>query len=97
MNKENIAEFNTHSLENGAVSNLPIEVVVSVGKTRPELRELLRLNESSVLTLDRQIDSPVELLVGDKCIAKGQLEEIPTQDGKNQLAVRLTEIITEKL
>ena len=67
--------------------SVPIEVTVSVGKARPLVRDLVGLGENAVLTLDRQIDDPVELFVGDQMVARGQLEEI---DG--QPAVRLTEI-----
>lgn len=68
-------------------SQVPIEITVSVGKARPQVRELLRLGRDAVLTLDRRVDDPVELYVGDRLIARGELQE---QDG--QLAVRLTEV-----
>ncbi|TMV10649.1 FliM/FliN family flagellar motor switch protein [Arenibacterium halophilum] len=70
---------------------VPIEITVSVGKARPLIRELLDMGENSVLTLDRRVEDPVELYIGDRLVARGQLEEL---DGENegQLAVRLTEI-----
>lgn len=72
-------------------SAVPVDVVVSVGRARPLVRDLVQLVENSVLTLDRRVDDPVELYVGDRLIARGHLEE---QDGEaqGQLAVRLTEI-----
>lgn len=70
---------------------VPIEIMISVGRARPLIRELLQLTENSVLTLDRRIDDPVELFVGDRLIARGILEEV--EDGPpGQLAVRLTEV-----
>lgn len=70
---------------------VPIEIMVVVGKARPLIRELVGLGENAVLTLDKRVEDPVELYVGDKLVARGQLEEL---DGDNagQLAVRLTEI-----
>ena len=49
------------------------------------------LGENAVLTLDKRVEDPVELYVGDRMVARGQLEEL---EGENagQLAVRLTEI-----
>ena len=72
-------------------TSVPIEVVVSVGKARPLVRDLVQLGENMILTLDRRVDDPVELYVGDRLIARGELEEIDG-DTPGQLAVRLTEI-----
>ncbi|MEQ5872000.1 FliM/FliN family flagellar motor switch protein [Sagittula sp. NFXS13] len=73
-------------------TTVPIEITVSVGKARPLVRELLQLNEGSVLTLDKQLDDPVELYVGEKLIGIGVLEVVEG-DGHGQLAVRLTEVV----
>lgn len=73
-------------------TSVPIEITVSVGRARPLVRELLQLNEGSVLTLDKQLDDPVELYVGDKLIGIGVLEVVEG-DGPGQLAVRLTEVV----
>jgi flagellar motor switch protein FliN len=70
---------------------VPIEITVSVGKARPMVRELLRLAPDSVLVLDRRVADPVELYVGDKLIARGELEELEGAQA-GQLAVRLTEV-----
>ncbi len=72
-------------------AQVPIEVTISVGRARPLVRDLLRLSKDAVLQLDRRVDDPVELYVGDRLIARGELTEM---DGENagQLAVRLTEV-----
>ncbi|MEG3661831.1 FliM/FliN family flagellar motor switch protein [Celeribacter halophilus] len=72
-------------------SQVPIEITISVGKARPLVKDLLKLQSDSVLPLDRNIEDPVELYVGDKLIARGELQEM---DGgqAGQLAVRLTEV-----
>lgn len=71
-------------------TSVPIEITVCVGKARPLIRDLVMLGENAVLTLDKSVDDPVDLYVGDRLIARGLLEE---QDGKGQLVVRLTEVI----
>lgn len=70
---------------------VPIEIVISVGKARPRVSELLRMTRDTVLPLDRRVEDPVELYVGDRLIARGELQEL---DGERegQLAVRLTEV-----
>lgn len=72
-------------------SQVPIEVTISVGRARPLVRDLLRMSKDAILQLDRRVDDPVELYVGDRLIARGELTEL---DGENagQLAVRLTEV-----
>lgn len=72
-------------------TQIPIEITISVGKARPLLRDLLRLRRDAVLPLDRRVDDPVELYVGDKLIARGELTELDG-DQAGQLAVRLTEV-----
>lgn len=70
---------------------VPIEITISVGKARPQVRDLLRLQRDAVLPLDRRVDDPVELYVGDRLIARGELQELDG-DQAGQLAVRLTEV-----
>lgn len=72
-------------------SQVPIEITISVGKARPLVRDLLRLGRDAVLTLDRRVDDPVELYIGGRLIARGELQELDG-DQSGQLAVRLTEV-----
>ena len=74
----------------GAFLGVPIEVTISVGKARPLVSELVELRRDSVLTLDSTIDDPVELYIGDRLIARGELQEIGDNSGR--LGVRLTEV-----
>ncbi|WP_299286955.1 FliM/FliN family flagellar motor C-terminal domain-containing protein [uncultured Tateyamaria sp.] len=71
---------------------VPIEITVSVGRARPMVRDLVMLGSNAVLTLDKRVDDPVDLFVGNKLIARGKLEEADGDDD-GQLVVRLTEII----
>lgn len=72
-------------------AQVPIEIVISVGRARPLVRDLLKLGKDAVLPLDRRVDDPVELFVGDRLIARGELQEMEG-DASGQLAVRLTEV-----
>ena len=49
------------------------------------------MGENAILTLDKRIEDPVDLYVGDQLVARGLLEEVEG-DHAGQLAVRLTEI-----
>ena len=74
------------------LTSVPIEITVSVGRARPLVRDLLKLEEGSVLVLDKRIEDPVELYVGDQLIGIGALEVVEG-DGQSVLAVRLTEVV----
>lgn len=76
-------------------AQVPIEITISVGRARPAVRDLLRLGRDAILPLDRRVDDPVELYVGDRLIARGELTEMEG-DMAGQLAVRLTEVANLK-
>ncbi len=72
-------------------TRVPIEITVSVGRARPLVRDLLALGQDAVLPLDRRVEDPVELYVGDRLIARGELQELEGE-AEGRLAVRLTEV-----
>lgn len=77
-------------------TSVPIEITVSVGKSRPLVRDLVSLGNNAILPLDKKLNDPVELFVGDKLIARGMLEESEDSvDG--QLVVRLIEVLQSDL
>ncbi len=86
---ENLQEMKTSA--SAAFNRVPIEIRVTVGKAKPTIKELLSLTQNAVLTLDKKVNDPVELYVGDKLIARGELEELDG-DQEGQLAVRLIEV-----
>lgn len=76
------------------LNSVPLEITISVGKARPTLREMMSFAPNDVLSLDKRIDDPVELYVGDKLIARGELQQLEGGE-PGQLAVRLTEVPTQ--
>ena len=82
----------TRSRPETPFSQVPIEIIVSVGRARPTVGELLDLDAEAVLALDRRVEDPVELYVGDRLIARGELMEMDDEQA-GQLAVRLIELV----
>lgn len=72
-------------------NRVPIEIKVTVGKAHPSVGELLQLEQNALLPLDKRVSDPVELYVGDKLIACGELEELDGEQ-EGQLAVRLIKV-----
>jgi len=83
-------EVEQSASKSSAFMGVPIEIVVSVGKARPLVSDLVKLRRDSVITLDSKIDDPVEIFIGERLIARGELQEMEEQEGK--LGVRLTEV-----
>ncbi|PRY93196.1 flagellar motor switch protein FliN/FliY [Hasllibacter halocynthiae] len=75
--------------DRAAFSDMPIEVTIALGNARPTLGELMALTDGSVLPLDRGVEDPVDLFVGERLIGRGILEEGPDGEG---LQVRLVEV-----
>lgn len=92
---EPTANTRGEALSGNPFTRVPIEVRVSVGRARPTVRELLNLKRDAVLHLDRSVSDPVELYVGERLIARGELEELDG-DMAGQLAVRLTEVAEDQ-
>ncbi len=74
-----------------AFLGVPVEMTISVGKAKPLISDLLSLSQGAVVPLDSRIDDPVEVYIGDKLIARGELQEIEGEEGK--LGVRLTQVV----
>ncbi|MEL7137409.1 MAG: FliM/FliN family flagellar motor switch protein [Pseudomonadota bacterium] len=74
-----------------AIFSVPIDVVVAVGQAQPVIGELLAMRRDTVLPLAARVDDPVQIMVGDRIIARGELEELGDDGGR--LGVRLTEVV----
>ena len=74
-----------------AIFSVPVDVVVSVGQARPVIGELLAMRRDMVLPLSSRVDDPVQIMVGNRVIARGELEEMGEESGR--LGVRLTEVV----
>lgn len=94
MDNADLSNGENGPIGNGLLQQIPIEVVISVGKARPLIKDLLCLAENAVLPLDRRVDDPVELYIGDRLIGRGELQELEGGE-QGQLAIRLTEVIND--
>lgn len=67
--------------------NIQVEVTVRLGRTRQTVAQLSSMGADDVLVLDQTIEDGVEICVGDKVIARGEL----TGDGspEERLCVRI--------
>lgn len=76
-----------HSLD--FILDIPLRVSVEVGRTRILIRDLLQLGQGSVVELTKFAGEPLEMLVNDKLIARGEVVVVNEKFG-----LRLTDIIS---
>ena len=69
------------------ILDVQVPIAVRFGKRQMLLEDILKLGHGSVIELDRSADEPVELLVNDKLLAKG---EVVVADG--HYAIRIIEV-----
>jgi flagellar motor switch protein FliN/FliY len=62
------------AVEDGRYLRTDVELEVSLrfGRRRMSLRDILELSVNAVVELDRQVQEPVELLLDDKIVARGE-------------------------
>ena len=70
---------------------LDVVVQVVIGTARPTIGELLQMRQDSLLPLSSKINDPVDLVVDNRVIARGEL--IETGLKTDEIGVRLTEIV----
>ncbi len=76
---------------NRNILELPVRIVVSIGSAKITVQKLLELTQETVIDLEQLIDDPVDIFVGDRLIAKGELVE--ATDNENGIGVKLLEIV----
>ncbi len=80
------------SLENLRVlENIDVKLTVEVGGAEIKLRDLLRINEGSVIELERLAGDPLDVLANGTIIAKGEVVMIGERFG-----IRFTEVVDPK-
>jgi type III secretion system YscQ/HrcQ family protein len=67
---------------------LPVEIVCELGRVTMSGRELLELEPGSVIPVQRPLAGPVDLTVGGRIVARGELVDV-----EGDLGVRLTEVV----
>ena len=70
--------------------DIPLKVTVELGRTHKQIKEILELSQGSVIELDKLAGEPVDILVNNKLIAKGEVVVIDENFG-----VRVTDIISQ--
>jgi len=87
---EAVEEDSLGEVETDFLMDIPLRLTVEVGRTKLLIKNLLALEIGSIVELKKRIGSPMNVLINDKLVAKG---EIVVQNEK--FGLKLTEIIEE--
>ena len=71
------------------ILDIPLEVTVELGRTKMLISDLLQLGQGSVIELTKLAGEPMEILINQKLIARGEVVMVNEKFG-----VRLTDIIS---
>jgi flagellar motor switch protein FliN/FliY len=98
-NRLPMEEFGSVPKNNAAVSldgpnldvilDIPVSISMEVGSTEINIRNLLQLNQGSVIELDRLAGEPLDVLVNGTLIAHGEVVVVNEKFG-----IRLTDVIS---
>lgn len=72
-----------------AILDIPVTLSVEIGRTRINIRNLLQLNQGSVVELDRLAGEPLDVLVNGTLIAHGEVVIVNERFG-----IRLTDVVS---
>ena len=92
---EEEADDKTNDKANGEPASLdlildiPLTVTVELGRSKMLINDLLQLGQGSVIELTKLVGEPLEVLVNNKLVARGEVVVVNEKFG-----VRLTDIVT---
>ncbi|GGF80248.1 hypothetical protein GCM10010912_26640 [Paenibacillus albidus] len=97
----NVQPVQFANLSNGSFGNIdennlnllmdiPLRVTVELGRTQKQIKDILEMSQGSIIELDKLAGEPVDILVNNKLIAKGEVVVIDENFG-----VRVTDIVSQ--
>ncbi len=91
--RPSFAELSPSSVSTGEVSitallDLSLPVSIELGRTKMTVQEILRLGRGSVIQLDRLAGEPIDIYVGDRRFAEGEVVVIDEHFG-----IRITRVL----
>lgn len=86
--KGNLNEDESRKLE--TILDIPVNISMEVGRSKISIRNLLQLNQGSVVELDRVAGEPLDVLVNGTLIAHGEVVVV-----NDKFGIRLTDVISQ--
>ena len=87
--KEEVLRQPAGSPDLDVILDIPVSISMEVGRTSITIRNLLQLNQGSVIELDRLAGEPLDVLVNGTLIAHGEVVVVNEKFG-----IRMTDVIS---
>ncbi len=87
--EKKIASLSGNDRNMNLILDIPLKVTVELGRSKMVVSDLLNLGQGSVIELSKLAGEPLEVLVNDKLVARGEAVVVNEKFG-----VRLTDIIS---
>ncbi|MFO0596312.1 MAG: flagellar motor switch protein FliN [Myxococcaceae bacterium] len=81
-------EISTRRLD--LLLDVPLDVTVELGRSRMTIQDLLGLTPGSVIELDKIAGEPLDIVVNDRLIARGEAVVV-----NDKFGIRITDIISK--
>lgn len=79
----------TEEINMDVILDVPVTIAMEIGRAQINIRNLLQLNQGSVVELDRFAGEPLDVLVNGTLIAHGEVVVV-----NDKFGIRLTEVIS---
>lgn len=90
---ENLEDDQSHGSDDevnlDVILDVPVDISMEIGRTKINIRNLLKLNQGSVIELDRLAGEPMDVLVNGTLIAHGEVVVV-----NDKFGIRLTDVIS---
>ncbi|OFE13863.1 flagellar motor switch protein FliN [Pseudohongiella acticola] len=91
---KDVAGSSTNESKSGSpdldvILDIPVRISMEVGSTAITIRNLLQLNQGSVIELDRLAGEPLDVLVNGTLIAHGEVVVV-----NDKFGIRMTDVIS---
>jgi flagellar motor switch protein FliN len=80
---------NGDEIKMDVILDIPVTIAMEIGRTQISIRNLLQLNQGSVVELDRFAGEPMDVLVNGTLIAHGEVVVV-----NDKFGIRLTDVIS---
>jgi len=71
--------------------NVSLAVTAELGRCTMRVSDVLKIGKGSIVELDRAAGSPIDVLVNDRLVARGEVVAVDDRFG-----VRITEVVARK-
>jgi flagellar motor switch protein FliN/FliY len=73
------------------IGDIPVELVVELGRKKMLLRDIAKLKTDDIVDLEQTMEAPLNIVVGDKLLARGELVKV-----NGRIGLRIIEMIGKR-